>query len=177
MPSEIPEAFVNKTIFAAAGMGASPIYPIIKTINASPVVFLGAKTKEELLFLKEFKELYRQGKIRELIVTTDDGSFGGGCSTIIDAMQDYLRGDNMGSFFINCGPPIVLEKAFELEKEFTDGENIITIPETVMKCGVGVCGSCADERGLLPCVDGPSRRGPYSKTSIRGKDGKRKYDN
>ena len=54
-----------------------------------------------------------------------------------------------------CGPTVMMKKAGELFSRFIDKKNIYIAREDVMKCGIGLCGSCSTEEGLRSCVDGP----------------------
>lgn len=63
---------------------------------------------------------------------------------------DYYK----GQFFI-CGPVVMANKVVELINEQVNNPIIYVAREDVMRCGIGLCGSCATEDGRRSCVDGP----------------------
>lgn len=52
----------------------------------------------------------------------------------------------------------MIEAAYIHEQKITDEENIWVSIEYQTSCGVGICGKCATEQGVLSCVDGPFLR-------------------
>ena len=172
LPSRLP--YGSKAHIVIGGMGVAPLHSLAKNLSAPITLFLGAKNKEELLFLDDFIELQRKGNIKELIIATDDGSRGFK-GTVVQALENYLTNEDIGGIFYNCGPPIMLENAVRVEKQYTNLKNIHSLAETNMKCGIGGCGSCSNGKGELLCVHGPGMQGDFDKTFIRDKAGKRIY--
>lgn len=138
----------NADVFlVGGGTGAAPLHFLANKLN-NPIVFLGGKNKNQLLFEKEFKQL---GK---LVVATDDGSKGYK-GFVTGALENYLLRHNVKDvFFFNCGPETMMKKAFEIEKNYTHVQNIYSSLERYCSCGVGLCGKCAID-GKRMCVDGP----------------------
>ncbi len=129
------------------GTGAAPLYFLAKQLK-KPVIFLGGKNKKQLLFEKEFK------KLGKLVVATDDGSKGFH-GFVTEALEDYLKKNKVGdAYFFNCGPEIMMKKAFDIEKRHTSLEKVYASVERYCACGVGMCGKCAID-GKRLCVDGP----------------------
>ncbi len=54
-----------------------------------------------------------------------------------------------------CGPRAMMEAGATVMAQLTNSGNIYMAREDVMKCGIGVCGSCGSPSGLRSCVDGP----------------------
>lgn len=54
-----------------------------------------------------------------------------------------------------CGPEAMMRSAVEVLKTEAPSSRIFTAREDVMRCGIGVCGSCGTPSGLRSCVDGP----------------------
>ncbi|MBI5250362.1 MAG: dihydroorotate dehydrogenase [Desulfomonile tiedjei] len=54
-----------------------------------------------------------------------------------------------------CGPAAMMTAAVQVLKPIVPVNNIFLAREDVMRCGIGLCGSCGTERGLRSCVDGP----------------------
>ncbi len=54
-----------------------------------------------------------------------------------------------------CGPSRMMEAAQAALTHHVPRERIFIAREDIMRCGIGVCGSCATKKGLRSCVDGP----------------------
>jgi len=54
-----------------------------------------------------------------------------------------------------CGPAAMMRSAAEVLSSAVPTPRIFTAREDVMRCGIGVCGSCGTPSGLRSCVDGP----------------------
>jgi dihydroorotate dehydrogenase electron transfer subunit len=132
----------SKKYFIAGGTGAAPLAFFAEWLNENPVVLLGAKTKDELLFEKRFSDV---------LVSTDDGSYG--TKGMVTDLFDEIKIKNDSQFFI-CGPEKMMAVAVNKALEHTKPENIILSLERYMKCGHGICGNC-EIGGLRVCTDGP----------------------
>ncbi len=54
-----------------------------------------------------------------------------------------------------CGPVAMANKVVELINDQVNNPIIYVAREDIMRCGIGLCGSCATEDGRRSCVDGP----------------------
>ncbi len=54
-----------------------------------------------------------------------------------------------------CGPAAMMKLAAEVLGSTASPDRIFLGREDIMRCGIGVCGSCGTETGLRSCVDGP----------------------
>ncbi len=54
-----------------------------------------------------------------------------------------------------CGPYDMMKRAGDFFSRFVDPKEVYIAREDVMKCGIGLCGSCGTENGLRSCIDGP----------------------
>lgn len=135
----------GRVLFVAGGTGIIPIAPLIeKTKKEKNMIIFGVKTKKDLFFLNRIK------KPSKILVSTDDGSFGyhGFAS---DLAKNVLEKEKFNQI-ITCGPEIMMKKILDLGLEYK-------IPvqaslERWMKCGIGICDSCAIN-GYHVCKDGP----------------------
>jgi dihydroorotate dehydrogenase (NAD+) catalytic subunit len=59
------------------------------------------------------------------------------------------------SLFFLCGPRAMMKAANEVITELAPNSRIFTAREDIMRCGIGICGSCGTGSGLRSCVDGP----------------------
>jgi dihydroorotate dehydrogenase electron transfer subunit len=169
-------------VLVAGGIGVPPIAALARHIRnpqsaiRSCVVFLGGKTSEDILCVKDF-----QGAGATVHITTEDGS----CGTrglITDLLAPFLGsvgdranwrlGNQEGSSrrvaespsrlcIFTCGPPGMLAAVARLAENF--GVACQTSVEANMACGFGACMGCAIEARSngsgptykLVCKDGP----------------------
>ena len=125
------------------------VYDLLST-NADVTVLIAAKTKHDLIFFEEFSKISNDRLT--VSVATDDGSEGfNGLAT--DAVKEILSGNVFDTVY-TCGPELMMYGLYELVKDSKVGFQASL--ERFMKCGCGVCGTCAlDPTGSLVCVEGP----------------------
>ena len=131
----------EKALFIGGGTGIAALLPLIKNYEGEKHVILGARKKDYIIFEDEIK------KIADLHITTDDGSYGKkGMAT--DLLHEFKDVD----VIYTCGPEKMIKKIFD----FCIQESIPMQAslERYMKCGVGICDSCAID-GYHVCKDGP----------------------
>ncbi len=58
-----------------------------------------------------------------------------------------------------CGPAPMMRAVAALLSRSMPPDRIHMAREDIMRCGIGLCGSCGTETGLRSCVDGPVMRG------------------
>lgn len=136
-------------LIVGGGVGIVPLVPLIEQLKnkgKDVTVLLGARTKQELLFVKRLEGL----KIK-LEIATDDGSKGKKCN-VIGILKELLNGNMSFTDIIVCGPEPVIKKALEIAKQ--RGISMQASLERYIKCGRGICGHCHID-GLRICVDGP----------------------
>lgn len=134
-------------LLVGGGYGVAPLYFLAKRLlnSRKKTVIIGAKNKMELLFEKRFKSLGF-----EVLITTENGGRGQrGLAT--DLLERLLLGKKIDCVYA-CGPEAMLEKTAEICESL--GVKYQVGLEAIIKCGLGVCGSCARE-GKLICYDGP----------------------
>jgi dihydroorotate dehydrogenase electron transfer subunit len=113
-------------------------------------MIIGAQTGTDVVFADRFTALGARVEI-----TTDDGSLGmQGLAT--DAAEHLLdearRVDHDYQALYACGPEPMLDAVERLAR--AHGLPAQLSYERYMRCGFGVCGSCA-HHGWLVCRDGP----------------------
>ncbi|MBI4965858.1 MAG: dihydroorotate dehydrogenase [Desulfomonile tiedjei] len=59
------------------------------------------------------------------------------------------------SLVLVCGPSAMMQAAVAVLEEQIPEERIFVAREDVMRCGIGLCGSCGTKSGLRSCIDGP----------------------
>jgi dihydroorotate dehydrogenase electron transfer subunit len=149
----------EKVMLVAGGMGIAPLWflftNLIKKIDKEKLMFfLGAKNKSELLYCKKLKDLRTN-----LVVTTDDGSFGTKGLVTAVFLREIAKTKNKSRKLriYSCGPPEMLKTMSEISKKY-DLSSQISL-EGSMACGVGACWGCAvklsDGGYKRVCIDGP----------------------
>ena len=127
----------------AGGVGMSSVSTLIDSLK-NPNIIYGARSKNHLIYLNRFKS-------KNMIITTDDGSFGKKGYTT-DALNELLSSNKKIKSVYTCGPEIMMQKIFEIcEKHKVELEASV---ERYMSCGFGICGKCMINDGIV-CLDGP----------------------
>ena len=121
-------------LIIGGGIGMFPLYMIAKEKKQQCDVVLGFRTERVVITNDRFLEV-----CRELVVTTDDGSYGIH-GNAVDAARKLIA-DNQYKVIYACGPKQMLKAVKELAQEF-DLPAQISLEER-MACGFGVCLSCA----------------------------------
>jgi dihydroorotate dehydrogenase electron transfer subunit len=134
----------------AGGYGMAPLSYLAqeaRKINLEVYLFVGARKKEELLYMDWMKEIGVK-----VHTATDDGSYGySGFNT--ELFKIYVEKMIFGKVFI-VGPEIMEFNATQIcyEKNIPFEVSL----ERYMKCGFGLCGQCCvDSTGWRMCVEGP----------------------
>jgi dihydroorotate dehydrogenase electron transfer subunit len=145
---------IEKYILVAGGIGLAPLFFLAEELiknGKNLEFFYGARTKEQLLCLKETDKIECNFSI-----ATDDGSLGLK-GNVNDVLEKYLK-DNKGSDIavFAAGPKVMLKETALICKN-----NKISLQvsmDEIMACGVGVCLGCAimtTDGYKLTCKDGP----------------------
>lgn len=147
---ELPFYRDYKIVFVGGGTGISPLYEISKKYSDSNSIsfFFGGKNSGDIFGIDKFE------KIGSVFIATEDGSIGDK-GNVVDLLKKHSFNKSDKLIFINCGPKPMIEKCHEFEQGIALEENILVSIEYHTSCGVGICGKCSTESGLLLCVDGP----------------------
>jgi len=138
----------GRKILVAGGCGCVPLYALAQSIKEEEgtkdtLIIVGARDSKELLFVDKFSQLGF-----EIKVATDDGSQGFHGNGV-ELLKKHLE---QVACVYSCGPSPMLKALAEVCQQA--GVPIQVSLEEIMKCGFGVCGSCA-RGGKLVCKDGP----------------------
>ncbi|MFA6048608.1 MAG: dihydroorotate dehydrogenase electron transfer subunit [Candidatus Micrarchaeia archaeon] len=138
----------RKILLVAGGYGVSPLHFLAKRARkqgAKVSVVIGGRSKKDIIFRKKFEKLGCR-----VFESTDDGTCGfKGFST--DCARGLLTGEKFDAVY-SVGPERMMQKMAEIcnaKKIFFQCSL-----DRYMKCGIGVCGSCAINQKLV-CLDGP----------------------
>ena len=150
-PSEIED--YGTVVCVAGGVGTPEIYPIARALKQAGnkvISILGFRSKDLRMMEEEMKAVSD-----ELIVTTDDGSYGTK-GFVTDALKSVIeRGEKLDKVFA-VGPVIMMK----MVSKTTEPHGISTLVSLnpIMVDATGMCGVCRVTVGgemKLACVDGP----------------------
>lgn len=133
------------------GVGIAPIlFMARRAKHGQMTVVIGGRNKEEVFW----KELFPKN-LRQLIVTTDDGSYGiKGFS--VSVLPDLFTRGKVNQVCV-CGPAIMMKTAAQMAADA--GISCEISLERRMGCGTGTCLACVcDKVGgghYKACLDGP----------------------
>ncbi|MHC4691175.1 MAG: sulfide/dihydroorotate dehydrogenase-like FAD/NAD-binding protein [Planctomycetota bacterium] len=140
-------------VCVGGGIGNAPLLPIAKALKETGnkiISILGARTKELLVLENEFDQISD-----ELIITTDDGSYGRK-ALVTEPLKEVCQRDKKPDLVVSIGPAIMMKFCCEVTKQF-DIPTQVSL-NTIMVDATGMCGGCRVEYDGKPkfvCVDGP----------------------
>ena len=140
----------KEIMLVGGGCGAAPLLTLAQAARqagTSVFVVLGARTAEGLFFQEQYTELGCR-----VHVSTDDGTAGERATSVqVAASLLGKKGTAIGALYA-CGPEPMLDAVYGLAQAHNLPVQLSY--EAYMRCGIGVCGSCA-LGGCLVCRDGP----------------------
>jgi len=140
----------ERPLLLAGGCGAAALALLAKRFRAQGTevtVIVGARSSGGLMLAWRYQELGCS-----VTLATDDGSAGIHGTTLDAAAASWPHADAIYA----CGPEPMLQ-AVAREARITGMPAWVSL-ERIMKCGIGVCGSCHCGDRLV-CIDGPVFRG------------------
>jgi len=150
-PSEIEH--YGTVLCVGGGVGIAPVFPIARALREAGnyvISIIGARNKE-LLFWEERMRSVSD----ELIVCTDDGSYGRKALVTVPLKEVLEQRDDVSRIWA-IGPAIMMKFCSLTAKPF-DVPIIVSL-NSIMVDGTGMCGACREEVGgrtRFVCVDGP----------------------
>jgi NAD(P)H-flavin reductase len=151
VPSEIDN--FGTVVCVAGGVGAAPTAPIAKALKEKGnklISILGARSKD-LLFWED-----KLGSVSDqLIVTTDDGTYGRK-GVVTEPLKELLESGEKVDRVISIGPTVMMKFCALTTQPF--GVKTVVSLNPIMVDGTGMCGCCrvsVDGLTKFACVDGP----------------------
>lgn len=150
-PSHI-EKF-GRVVMIGGGVGVAPIHPIARAMKQAGnevISVLGARSRE-LIIMEEVM----QKASNEVIVTTDDGSYGRK-GFVTQVLQDLISNRGPIDLVVAIGPMVMMEAVSKVTRE--PGIATVVSLNPIMVDGTGMCGACRIQVGpdtKFACVDGP----------------------
>lgn len=151
LPSEIDN--YGTVICVGGGVGIAPIYPIARDLKEAGnhlISIIGARDKT-LLFWEDRMRAISD----ELVVCTDDGSYGRK-ALVTEPLKEILEARKDVKMIWAIGPAIMMKFVSLTTRPF--GVKTIVSLNSIMVDGTGMCGACRVAVGgttKFVCVDGP----------------------
>jgi ferredoxin--NADP+ reductase len=142
----------GRVVCVGGGVGIAPVYPIARALKEAGnkvTSIIGARSKSIL-----FWEEKMRGVSDDLIITTDDGSYGTKAVVTVP-LEDILQKEKV-DLVISIGPAVMMKFVCRTTAKY----NVKTIVSlnSIMIDATGMCGGCRVEIGgetKYTCVDGP----------------------
>jgi ferredoxin--NADP+ reductase len=140
-------------VCVGGGIGVAPMYPIAKALKEAGnklTVIIGARTKDLVILEDDMKAI-----ADELIVVTDDGSYGRK-ALVTEPLKELCEQDPKPDLAVAIGPPIMMKFCAETTRPYK--VHTVVSLNTIMVDGTGMCGGCrvtVDGETRFVCVDGP----------------------
>ncbi|HSL23897.1 MAG TPA: sulfide/dihydroorotate dehydrogenase-like FAD/NAD-binding protein [Vicinamibacterales bacterium] len=150
-PTHIAER--ERVCCIGGGIGTAVVYPIARGVKAkggTVVAIVGGRSKDLVILEQEMREI-----ADEVIVTTDDGSYGRK-GLVTDALRDLLAAGQRFDNVVAVGPIRMMQAVCDVTRPINLRTTVSLNP--VMVDGTGMCGGCRVTVGgeqKFVCVDGP----------------------
>ncbi len=151
-PSELSN-HMGTVVFVGGGIGVAPVYPIARAaheLGNKVISILGAKTKDILIFEERMRAISD-----EVLITTDDGSYGIK-GFVTNAIEELIKRGEKIDQVTAIGPGVMMKSVAEATRPY--GIKTIVSLNPIMVDGTGMCGGCrvqVGEETKFACVDGP----------------------
>ncbi len=140
-------------VCVGGGIGCAVTYPIakaLKEVGTHVISIMGARTKNLLILEEEMRSVSD-----ELLITTDDGSYGHH-GFVTNVLEELIQEGRKIDVVIAVGPVPMMRAVSEV----TRPHGIFTMASLnpIMVDGTGMCGACRVTVGgetKFVCVDGP----------------------
>jgi len=146
------EPIRGKALVVGGGTGIIPLTPLteqLARLQAKITFLIGAKSKDELLFLNRIRTALSEVEAR-VITTTEDGS--SGLRGLVTDQMGHILAKARFDFMYTCGPERMMHKAYLWAEKYHVPMQASL--ERFMRCAIGLCGSCVIGRFRV-CKDGP----------------------
>ncbi len=140
-------------VCVAGGFAVAPIKPIARALKQAGnkvISIMGARNKGLLFWENELRSASNQ-----LIVTTDDGSYGRK-GLVTEPLKELLESNEKIDLVVAIGPSIMMKFCAKTTEPF--GVKTMVSLNPIMVDGTGMCGACRVSVGGVTrfvCIDGP----------------------
>lgn len=139
-------------VCVAGGFAVATIFPIARAMKEAGnqvIAIMGARSRELMFWEERLRSVSDQ-----LIITTDDGSYGRK-GLVTEPLKELAAGGSIDRV-ITIGPSVMMKYSALTTKPF--GIKTIVSLNPIMVDGTGMCGCCrvsVDDKTKFACVDGP----------------------
>jgi glutamate synthase (NADPH/NADH) small chain len=150
MPQHV--AHVGTVVLVGGGLGVAPVYPQLRAFKQAgnrTIGIIGFRSADLVFWEERFREY-----CDELIVCTDDGSYGRP-GFVTDALRDVIATDRP-DLVVAIGPLPMMNACVETTRPA--GVKTMVSLNAIMVDGTGMCGSCRVTIGgevKFACIEGP----------------------
>ncbi len=143
----------ERAVFVGGGVGVAAgnlIAQEMKRAGADVLAIIGFRTKDLVIYEDKIGAV-----ADELIVTTDDGSYGHH-GLVTSPLQERLVAGESYDLVITVGPVVMMRAVAEVTRPY--GIHTVASLNPIMVDGTGMCGVCRVTVGgetKFTCVDGP----------------------
>jgi homotetrameric NADPH-dependent glutamate synthase len=151
LPSHIRK-LEGTVVMVGGGLGVAPVYPQLREYKQTgnrTISIVGFRSKDLVFWEDKFREVSD-----ELIVTTDDGTYGRK-GFVTHALADILSREKDVREVVAIGPIPMMKACCETTRPFAI-PTVVSL-NSIMVDGTGMCGSCRVTVGgkkKFACVDG-----------------------
>ncbi len=144
---------VGHVVCVGGGIGVAPLHPIaqaMKAVGNKVTIILGARSRNLIIMEDEMRSI-----ADELIVMTDDGSYGRK-GLVTEPLKELCEQTPKPDMAVIIGPPIMMKFGAETTRPYAV-PTVVSL-NTIMIDGTGMCGGCRVTVGgetKFVCVDGP----------------------
>lgn len=151
MPSEVHN--YGTAVVIGGGLGTAIAYPTAKGLKDAGnhvISIVGARTRDLVILEDEMRALSD-----ELVITTDDGSYGEK-GFVTDRLRGLYDAGRKLDFVLAVGPVPMMRAVAEVTRPH--GTKTMVSLNPIMVDGTGMCGGCrviVGGKSFFACVDGP----------------------
>ncbi|MGQ0606588.1 MAG: dihydroorotate dehydrogenase electron transfer subunit [Candidatus Nitrosotenuis sp.] len=152
----------GKIALVGGGTGLVPLMRLAKFVKPTNdvTILMGSKSKDEVFFEDLANKVLANNK-HQVIACTEDGSYGQK-GIVTDVLEKLVQTTKFDAIY-TCGPEIMMHKIVQLAN--SRGIFVQASLERMMKCGIGICGSCCMD-DVLVCHDGTIFDGTFLANSV-----------
>jgi ferredoxin--NADP+ reductase len=150
-PSEIKNH--GTVVVIGGGVGAAIAYPTARAMHEAGnhvISILGGRSRDLIILEDEIRAISD-----EVVVTTDDGSYGKR-GLVIDPLRELLEARRPVGLVLAIGPVRMMQAVAEVTRPYKV-PTVVSL-NSLMVDGTGMCGGCriiTSEGAKFACVDGP----------------------